>query len=334
MSTVSSIDLDTVLFEAELELYRSFCDSIIESKYITESSKQLEYINESFKEAIINYVNKIAQNISKAWELFKTKIPKKPMIDMINKNIKYLNNETYKGMRFNNPDKNAILINFNAWDQIKQGLDLNKTRLDSQSYNSMKEFLNSPDEFISHNYGAILGISSNDDKVNIREAVQKRVFIPATAGMIITSKEIAPYKDFILNYQSEADQIAEDVKAVNDSNKNIQSMLNSVLASSPAEAFIDANQLANILHEAPENAPKSNNALVNVDKEDDKKKSGKDRQYIVNYYTAQTKVFSAKLATCNKILFTSFKLCRNFIKLQGGSDKQENTTGEVKNIPT
>ena len=355
MSIKYSIDLDAILLEAEMELNRSLTDLYIRSRYITEIS-DIRILNEDFKETIIKYVNKIATNISKVWELFKAKIPKKPMIDMINKNKKYLENTNYKGMRFNNPKEGTVLVSFPIWDQIKDNLDLSNNTLDSQNYNSMKENLETVDKFIVKYYGSTIGVTNTENKINVKEAIFKKVFIQATSGTIITSKEILPYRDFILNYQAEADQIAKDVKAVNDSNKNIQTMLNSVLANSTSESFIGYNYL-DFLHEEVTKAvtttsmttggstntdtnKNTDGKLVNVDPQDDNKKDGKDRQNIVNYYTAQTKVFSAKLATCNKILFTSYKLCRSFIKLQGGKDKvnnEENTntteTGTVKEVP-
>ena len=163
--------------------------------------------------------------------------------------------------------------------------------------------------------------------------MREKIFKKVSTNEVMTSEIIKQYSDFLLQYGEQIDAIGKDLDIFNQSNENIEQRLNQI--TSEATEYI-GDYMLSLLFEADEQDKDESNKFRSADPQDQKKKEDADnlkkaRQHILVYYKASSKIFSAKMKTCNQVKKASEKLVKNFIKLQakGGEKKAEKPTNNT-----
>lgn len=287
-------------------------------------------LNESVKDTIMKYLQSITAAVTKAWQAFKEKRVKEEVIELINKSRDKLNSDFKMFM-----PKEFEVPNIDTWDRLFNSIEIKDYGLNYQSWVQNKT-LEDVDTFIKNQYSELV-----DGDKSIEEVLHEKIFKVTQANEVMHKGLVTKYSDFLLKYGDQYNKISKDIDALNASNKNIEDMLNKITQEATGflgeEIFVklleaDDNNSNNQPQLSPqEQKEKEESKFRSADPNDqnsdeNKNKLAQDRKYIVTYYKASTKVFSAKLKTCNAIRAASEKIVNNFIKLQmkGKTEEQQN----------
>ena len=316
-------NLDYELYLAERNLNASLVRCHLES--LNASPSEYAALNESFKESIIGYINKVTASVQKVWDNFKGKYDKARVEKLF---------VDYAPVFASGAKTTPILLPvdfdvpvIDAWDSINNAVKLEE--LTAANYNSLKDELENPNDYIKSKYKEFY-----DEKLSIYEKFEERAFHKSRDGEALDRDGIEPMREFMLNYGDQLDLIQQDLDKVNNSNKNVENMLNTILASANEASNIGDILLDFITEDQTTSSTTTTTVSTSTGTGNDNGNSNKfrstdpnigskgggekskDRKYIVNYYKASTKVISAKLRLCNKINGKSFTICQNFAKLQ------------------
>ena len=323
MISSSDNDLLWLCYDAEQELKLELMILDAKAKTITESADMVA-INEAFKDAMLTYINKVVDGIQKAWNNFKEK---GNIGDKIKQRLNAAQAQFKSNFRMRLPvDPPFEYPNLEQWEDINGKLTLQD--MNQGTYNGMKQYLESEEDFIKHYYQQFL-VGDND----IKESINQKVFPPNGSATIVIGNEATQFRDFLFTYPSQWKIIEDDLKKVNNSAKNVETMLSTIMATPAptAEAMYVGNRLSYLLED---DNPASKFANADTGETTAPKGSGgeggADRKYITTYFKASTKVISAKLATCNKIRNQALKICLNYIKLSGGATVKAAATGQTQ----
>lgn len=350
----STLDYD--LYMAENNLIRSLALLDNKAQFVTESA-QYEVLNEALKDVISEYITKISTSVTKAWNNFKTKMSDKAIQDFLEKNKDKIENGDFAGIKVG-PD--VLIPDYKAWADIKAGAELKD--FTEANFNSWKEskILDTPDAYIKSQFSKI--VENGGDK-KPADIMHEKVF-PKHQEQVLVSEQIVPHAQWLKDSDKQINDISKTIDAINTANKNAKEMLSKLNESN----YYVGDRIFDILREGDESNTQnsaststdtgetSNNASETSSTNNDQKVEGNqikavdggkgnksnDRTYLVNYYKANTQIFSAELKTCNQIRAAAFRLVKSFVNTQGGGttkEKEQNTettpetTGGTDQIP-
>ena len=283
---MDNYELSYTLFLTESELFENLTN--LGTSIIVESSN-LELVQEGVKETILKYIEKISTAISKVWEKFKS-------IFENEKDKIYLKSISDK---MQNPDPKFTMTNFPTYTFQK----IESIKLVPFNYEEMKESLVSREDFLDKYYGAIDRNKSIIDSLRDM-CITSRADTKCTAQLL---KDM--YKFCLSDFKSHVDKIEADLKIVNTSNKNIESMVNSIVSSTQESVSI----LEAVLFEAEEDEKK-----VEFKDDPNAKTEGHGKTEVVKHVTTYVKVstdiLTAKMNLYKEVYSLYMKTIKHYIK--------------------
>lgn len=344
---------DLYLLEAKYEIYlaeQKLLNNIASyetAKLVTEDTNQLQALDESVKDSIKEYLNKIVDAIQKAWDSFKSTVDEATIEAVINKNnekaLSNNNHQMYEAEDFEMPL-------YQVWNNTMSKIKI--VELNKGNYATMSQNLDTVQHFIQNNYKDLY-----DEKDNVKQVMNNKTFAPAK-GKIGLNNGVNDAINFLKNYSDIVNEISDDIKSLNNIKNQIDGLVDNLPGeSTPTESAITLEDTLRMYFEAddkdpstPDNSPaqadnnsnkESSNKATSADENpndgnNDQPKSNatQDKKNIVNYFSAVTSVLSAKLSTCSKIKSRSLKLCKDFITTQGAKVNGVNLKAKaVENKP-
>ena len=325
----SDIDQDTLYFLSciqetinTLEILSSRYDTINESSDIT-------ILNESVRQTILNFMNKIADRCSDKWRKFKEDANDKRILKVVNNENRVYFTTGFK-MQFPKNFPIPQMKEYNKFNNTCKVIELNMNTI-----NSIKQYLGSESEFIKHYYREYY-----DENVDFVDNVRDKVFLMSTGAEIISTQGIVEYVNFLNNYAEQVKMISKDIDQLNLTNRNIQQFLNQLPMDEMAEFCTD---MIDILYEAgfslrfkdagDKNAIGDPNNPIQIKKDEKEKRKLEAQQkqetkkYIKSYYLASMDVFTAKMKICVNVKNKALKIVSKYVKLQPkdiGRNPQQN----------
>lgn len=349
------------LYCAENDLMRSLALIDNKAKYVTESS-EYQVLNEALRDVIRQYLGKVCEQISKAFERF-TQVLGSAQVkrcqkliednkDLLNTNFTMLYPEKFEVPDIDRWNNNIFNVINNKFPEFNTG-----------NYNGWKSSgaLDNEEAFIKQAYPEISNIG--DPKKDLATNLHETIFKPST-GQKADSALVNKFVEFVNDYKSQIDIIRGQIDKVNNSNKNIDTYLASITAAN--EAYLGSDTILSMLSEA-ENDQNSTNTQApaqnaseppkidtsNVENKfrdasdptgqnAQNKEGDKDRQYIVTFFKANTKVLSAEMRICDNIRRACTTVINNYINIQRKNKglknrpAEENTENQSANqtVPT
>jgi hypothetical protein len=318
LESYSDIDQDNLYF---LSCIQETIDTleILSDRYgiLTESS-DITILNESVRQTILNFMNKIADRCSDKWKKFKEDANDKRILKVVNNENKVYFTTGFK-MQF--PPKFPIpqMKEYNKFNNTCKVIELNMNTI-----NSIKQYLGSESDFISHFYREYY-----DENIDFVDSVKNKVFIISTGNEIISTQGILEYVTFLNNYAEQVKSISTDIDKLNLTNRNIQQFLNQLPMDEMAE-FCD--DMIDILYEVgfglrfkdagDKNAVGDPNNPIQIKKDEkeqrklEAQKKQETKKYIKSYYMASMDVFMAKMKICVNVKNKALKIVSKYVKLQ------------------
>lgn len=300
--SLESYEFEYEIFLAESEL---FTKMVCFGSDILNESSGLVFIHENMKETILTYIKKISDAIQKAWDRFKE-------LCMSEKDSIYLKSIAKK---MENPNPAFTITNFPTYDMMK----LDSIKLIPFNYEDMKDSLKTKESFISKYYNGIIA----DSKKSISENIE---------SLIVTSRKDTKctpeilkdlYKFCATEFKSKVTSIENDLKTVNDSNKNIERL---VSMASPSESTTEAVAIyeSGFILEA-EDDKESNKMSFQDEKPSGEEGQGKTElvKNINAYMKVTTDVLSAKLKVYKDIRNTYMQVIKHYISGKDNSSTEE-----------
>lgn len=326
--TLEESSLEYSLFCAENNLIRSLALIDNKAKYVTEAS-EYQILNESLLDVMRKYMNQVVISISKAFQKIKQTIADKEVASikkLVADNQKLL--QTDFVMLY--PD-NFEYADLTKWENVFNTITNNFKEFTTADYNGWKtqKALETPEDYIKNNYSQLSEMG--DPKQPLSVNLHNEIFKPGK-GVNVNSTLVNSYVDFINNYEDQIKKIAAQIDKINNSNKNIDTYLSSIVQAKTEESYIGSERLLSLLAEAGENEGDTSQqppAKINTNVENkfrdasdptgEKAKNNSqsvDRKYIVNFFKANTQVLSAEMKVCNEIRKCCQKTIKNYIKLK------------------
>lgn len=224
MSTVADYELHYDLFIAEQELF----DNMISYQFdIVTESVGLISLNESMKENVMKYIERITTAIQKAWDKFR---------DIVTRSVDKAYLEKIKDKMANpNPKftiKNYFTYNSEILDNIK---------VIPFDYIEMRDSLGSKTDFVTKYYPNLITDSDKSFSTNMRVKI-----ITGAKDTKCTSEMMIQMYNFVTKiFPNKIKNVENDLKTVNTSNKNIKQIVNQTISNMPSES---------------ENKPENNNS--------------------------------------------------------------------------
>lgn len=300
------------------------------ANYLNESQiyTQVLILNEGVKDAIMNFLKKVTEAVSKAWTVFKERRVKNEIKELIQKAKGKLN----EGFKMLMP-KEFDLPELKIWQDMYETIVVKDFMTNYETW-KQSNVLKSEEDFIKSQYPSLV-----EEGKSIYDVMYSKVFKKVNSNEALDYELFKQYVEYLENFNVQVDTISKDIDALNASNKNIETKLNQIINASATYVGYD---ILSILFEAPgDNTSNNTNSneeskFRSADPNDSKEKDNddkmvQDRKNIIIYYKASTKIFSAKLKICNRTRLQSEKICKNYINLQS-KGKKENT--EIKQVET
>lgn len=343
----SQLNFDMYIAENELNTRLAIVDSKAAKNSINESYRVL---NEAFFDVIKEYINKVTQAITTAWNKFKAIIVDARITKLIADNRQALSTNFSMLLpdNFERPDIKAFdkMIS----DIMNNGNDY---IFNTAAYNGWKQnkYLDTPEAFIKN----VIKLDVGDNK-SVADVFHDTVFKKVDAqNNTINNQDVQECVEFLTDYKNYIDMVAKDLQGVNTSNKNIETSLKTLTAATE-NAYI-GNRLNTLLEaEQPNGAQQSTGSQLNAttqqttatatstednntnkfrsadDPNGEKAKAAKnnteDRKFIVNFYKAITTVLTAEMRTCNQVRRSCEQIVKNYINLQGAKTPQQNNKNQ------
>ena len=340
--------LDYSLYLAENDFARTLAVIDNRAKYITEGNYLV--LNESVLGAIRQYLTRVVNSISAAFEKFqKTMAADKAMTDALNL-INANQNLLTTGFRMRLPD-NFNIPNIAKWNELFTRISGEFKPFTVNDYNSWKEAkaLDSKGAFIQHNFKSISDLMGDNDSLDLGKYVYGDS--KQNKGVIVTSNEITKFSEYLTDYKTQVDEITKQIEQLNTSTKNVEQYLSSITAAK--ESYLGLSGVLSILNEEGETTSATtpaktssatspapmvdtsspNNKFVDADNPDGDKPEdmNADRKFIVNFYSANSNILSAEMKVCNRIRISCIEIVGNFINIQrkkNGETKKEEQAPE------
>lgn len=305
--SLESYELYNEIFLAESELFGSMVS--FGSDIVNESGALIS-INEGVKETLNKYIEKVTAAIQKAWEKFKELV-----VDTKDDAwLKLFQKKITTG------EPSFTINNFPQYDMNK----LASYKLIPFDYEGMKESLTSKDEFISKYYGDLSGDGSISEKLE-KVVVKSRQDTKCTSELL---KDI--YKFCAADIKSEIGKIEIDLKTINNSNQNIERLLNSITTDQGVKEAVALYE-SYLLEDENNSQNKSSDKMSFTDDKSETNKS--DNSAIIKsiqvYMSASTDILSAKMKILKDMKKEYMSILKHFVGPEKASDKDEEKKEET-----
>lgn len=205
MSSIEEYNLFYEMFMAEQEMI----ESLLEIRPLAEDNVGLEILSEGIKDTVLKYLTKVSGGLSVVWDKFKG-------ILNSGKNKAYLKMISGK---IDSAEGNFTIENFPRYNMDK----IDNIKIQPFNYEDMKESLSNRNDFIKKYYPML---DSNEG--SIKQSIENLV-IDSRSDTRCDNDLIKRMYDFCINsYDSKIDSIEDDLKKVNDSNKNIERIVSTI----------------------------------------------------------------------------------------------------------
>ena len=286
------------IYLAEQELFDSLL-KIQSSSIIKEAN--LVYINESVKDTIMRYINKISTAIEGSWNKFKQTV-------LRDVDKKYLDSIRDK-MQNSNPK--FTISNFPTYNTTK----LDEIKLIPFDYAQMKDHLESKKAFLEQYYPDIAKSEKSTIETIEGLTITGRQDTRCTPELLKTMYQFASS-----DFEGKIQTIEADLKTVNTSNKNIQQLANQITqgtTTTPATPAQEENE--NNQNQTTNQAGNQNQEGGNkVGYKDDETQATKDNSSLIkqisNYVGASTDILSAKMKIYRDIYALYMKTLRHYTR--------------------
>ena len=201
----TKLEYSLSLVETELysNLFNIYEDTINESISLT-------YIEESIKETIIRYLNKIIQSLQKSWESFLAGL------------AEGLGKNTVTKLKNLNPSddelRKIVISNFPVYDDMR----INNIKVLKFDYEPMKQFLKDDKTYIGKYYPNI----APKDNEKLKDTMFKYCVKERKEDFRLTKADLNNIISSMENYRSELDTISKDLETINGSSKAIEQIVN------------------------------------------------------------------------------------------------------------
>lgn len=336
--------MDRIINELEYKNYlaeRIFLDELaaISIKYngiLNESNIQV--VQEITIETFLKYIRTIMANIQNAYNKFKATVNDKIWEEIKNKHGKILA-EDHKLMV---TEVNENDIGVPRTDNIEKFISITPNAFNEGMVNQYSTKLE-----------AIKGLYSYFDEIqddkseSLRAVVIKNCYTKINQNYVVDSTIIKDYIDFLDNYKSNSDKVANDIRIINSSERSIENLVKQSMESSgeavkaPTSNTQQGEQKQTNTTEAfiemvLENAVDVLLSEIKFDTGSDQTtKDGKNdiNKFISSYFGAITTVLSLKMKTLDQSRRLILNVCRNYIK-KGINDNKANTVepGQTKEV--
>ena len=331
--------MDRIINELEYKNYlaeRIFLDELaaISIKYngiLNESNIQV--VQEITIESFLKYIRTIMANIQNVYNKFKATVNNKIWEEIKNKHGKILA-EDHKLMV---TEVNENDIGVPRTDNIEKFISITPNAFNEGMVNQYSTKL----EAIKGLYSYFKEIQ--DDKAeSLRAVVNKNCYTKINQNYVVDSTIIKDYIDFLDNYKSNADKVANDIKIINSSERSIENLVKQSMEGSgeavkaptinPTQGEQQKTTTEAFIEMVLENAVDVLLSEIKFDTGSDQTtKDGKNdiNKFISAYFGAITTVLSLKMKTLDQSRRLILNVCKNYIK-KGINDNKANGTGEER----
>ena len=334
--------MDRIINELEYKNYlaeRIFLDELaaISIKYngiLNESNIQV--VQEITIETFLKYIRTIMANIQNAYNKFKATVNDKIWEEIKNKHGKILA-EDHKLM-VTEVSENDIGVP--RTDNIEKFISIIPNAFNEGMINQYSTKLE-----------AIKGLYSyfdeiQDDKAeSLRAVVIKNCYTKINQNYVVDSTIIKDYIDFLDNYKSNSDKVANDIRIINSSERSIENLVKQSMESSgeavkaptnnPTQGEQQKTTTESFIEMVLENAVETLLSEIKFDTGSQEVKDNKNNinKFISSYFGAITTVLSLKMKTLDQSRRLILNVCRNYIK-KGINDNKANTIepGQTKEV--
>lgn len=300
--SLESYELYNEIFLAESELFESMVS--FGSDIVNESGALIS-INEGVKETLSKYIEKITAAIQKAWEKFKELV----MDTKDDAWLKLFQKKITTG------EPSFTINNFPQYDMNKLG----SYKLIPFNYEEMKDSLSSKDAFISKYYGDLSGEGSISEKLE-RLVIKSRQDTKCTSELL---KDI--YKFCAADVKAEISKIEVDLKTINNSNQNIERLLNSITTDQGVKEAVALYE--SYLLEEDNSQDKSDKMSFTDDKSSSDDTNKNDNSAMVKsiqvYMSGSTDILSAKMKILKDMKKEYMSILKHFVGPEKSSNKDE-----------
>lgn len=310
----------------------------VKSSVVTESA-ELESLNESVKEVIISYANKVIEGIQTAWNKFKDKIANFFKDSLLKK----YNVEDMKRAIADQSVEKVQVSNYKDYDLAK----LVNINIKPLNYSSMQNSLESVDTYLKSNHSDFFKDSEKSVQDNMRTFITKSKSDKYT----VSSEDMLKMLTYV-NEGNKAlvDQINGNIEQINNSTRNIEILVRNIASATPTSPtqkqesmFINPKDIMRyyFLEDGEEEKPK----IVSDEKKEtegntpqsNESESTKIRNAVQVYLKANSQMLSAQMSLTSEILSFYVKILNkymsNWSKAGNKTEAQKKEAGENNNNP-
>ena len=337
--------MDIILYELEYNNYlaeKKFLDELasISVQYngiLNESNMQV--VQEITIESFLKYIRTIMANIQNTYNKFKTNVNNGIWSEIKEKHGKILSEDhklIVSGVKEDEPG-------VPRFDSVENFIKIKPAPFSEPMINKYSSKLE-----------AIKGLysyfdSAQDDKNDtLRAIINKNCYTKINQNYIITQDQIKEYVAFLDNYKNRSNDIANDMKIINSSERSIETVIKQSMESSgeqvtatqttqttqqtnTTEAFIESvleSAMDAVLNEIEFDTSSS------AGKNEDGKPNADMNKFVTSYFGAITTVLSLKMKTLDSVRRLSLNICRNYIKKGINDNKISNPdVDKMKKVP-
>lgn len=290
------------IYLAEQELFDSFMK--IQSSSILEDV-DITYINESVKDIILRYLNKISTSIEGAWNKFKQTVFR----DVDKKYLQSIRD------KMQNPNPRFTISNYPTYNTAK----LEETKLVPFNYGEMKEFLESKNAFIEKYYPDLASPEKSTIEMLESLSITGRQDTRCTPEILKMM-----YKFASSDFETKVSGIEADLRTVNKSNTNIQQVANQITQGTTTTPTAP-NQSND--QEQNDNKEEGSEEGKSVGYKDDKQTEAGDNSSLIKqisiYMKASTDILSAKMKIYRDIYALYMKTLRHYTRAEEKKQKAQ-----------
>ena len=275
------------LYLAESELFNNLIN--LGASYINESVGLIS-INEGVKETVENYIEKIINAITNAWDRFKEICLKE--IDKVY--LKSISNQ------MQDPKPDFVAKDFVEYDFMK----LDQIKLVPFNYEEMKPYLSSEAEFMQHYYSSLAGEGSIGNKI-------ESLVVKNKSDKKVDSNLMKEMYKFCLEFPEKIKPLENDIKNMETSKNNIKTMVSTIR---PAETATEAVSIYEVSFEDGQNGPNPEG--------DSSQGKTEVVKHITCYMKASSNILSAKMKVQKDCYGQYMKCIKHFIKPEKKENKE------------
>lgn len=321
MNDIEHLLYKNYLVEQEM-LDRLAVIKIKSSGVLTEATRV--QLNEDVKDTVMTAIRKIMANIQEVWNKFKSTISSEVDLKRIAPYEKYFDTNYMMNV------KGFPVPNMQEYEKM---MDEKIPAFQESMVDDLDGSGDFTKKFFSYFY-------SDDKEKTLKSVAEDKVFELSDKEDIAVGKDfIKQYVDFIKNYKKKADEIANDIKNLNNSSRSIENLLNQTISetvdliSTIQYYFTEADddkEKASFSSANPEDKKADEEEKKSEESGEKKEKKPDLTKQINEYFRICNGILSVKLNVTNKVRSSCTRIVTEFGKVQAEKAKDGNTSTEKK----